>query len=185
MVHAVIGFGSDGNDGMDGFGRGPDDLGEAGDLAVGTDIFGIADAGRLPGLEDGGVDIDTGDAEGAEEIALTGFVDADAWIEAMGIEGLLVPQAGFLQDAGFEDELDELAGALALDDEFQGIVEGYLEAGLSGGDAGMGDGPEFIGSVAQQALKGGGLGGGQTGGIVGERRLHRAEESREGRVASR
>lgn len=139
-VHAVVGFGTDGDDRMDGIGGGPDDLGEAGDLEVGTDTFGIADAGGFPGIEDAGIDIDTGDAEGPEEIAFAGFVDSDAGVEALGIEGVLIAEAGLLEDGGFEGELDEFLGTLALDEEFEGFVEGDLEAGLGSGDTGMGDG---------------------------------------------
>ena len=120
-------------------------------------FFGIANAGQFPSFDHIGVDVDACDAEGPEEIALAAFVDSDAGIEEFGLQGGLVAKLRFLEHEGFEFELDEFGGFLALDDEFAAFVENDVEIGPVGGKAGVGYGAGFEIVLAEVGLEEGGL----------------------------
>ena len=63
------------------------------------------------------IDIDTGDHQRPEKVALAAFVDAEMRLEHFGIENLFIAELGFSEDLGFEPEFDKIFRASALDDE--------------------------------------------------------------------
>jgi hypothetical protein len=159
-----------------------DDLGEAGDLRVAGDVLRVADPLALPSLEHAGVDVDPRHGQGSEEIALARFVDPEPGVEQRGIEDGLVAQPGLADHLRLEDELDEVGRALALDDQFAGLVEGHVDLLLGAAEARVGDRAQLEGAVADDALEQLRLFGGQLRGVTGGtgRGGHAPEKNGEG-----
>ncbi len=177
-VHAVVGLVAHGHDIVHAARGVADDLGQPGDLGVAGDVFGIADALVLPGGDHAGVDVDPGDAERSEEIALARFVNAQTRGEQVRVEDVLVAEPGLADHVRFEHELDEFLGALALNHQFTGVVVGDIEVLLQAAVTGVRHLAQFEGPVAHDLLERVGLFGGELGGVAGERRHGREERAR-------
>jgi hypothetical protein len=110
----VVAFGADGHDALRRAGA-PDAFGQVADAFVGRDALAVGDAEVLKVPGDLAVHIDAGDDEGAEEVALAAFIDAEMRFIHLRVEHFLVAELGLAENVGFETELDKFLRAFALD----------------------------------------------------------------------
>ena len=167
-MKAVVGLVADADDGGDAARSFFDDIGQFADAAVARYVLGVADAASLPGFDDPLVDVNAGDAEGSEEVAFAAFIDAEAGEQKFGVEDGLVAEGDFLEDEGFEGELDKFTGALALDDEFAALIKDDADTGFGGGEEGVGNFPELKAFGIEPSTQGVGLCGDERAGIGGQ-----------------
>lgn len=143
-------------------------FGEIGDAFIGGDAFGIGDAEVHEGSGDGFVGVDAGGDEGAEEVAFTGFVDAEVRGEPIGVVDLFVSEFGFAEDFGFEVIDDEVFGGFALDEDLGAFfVDGDREFVLGSGEERVGFFFELKAELVEEGAEGLGLVGGEGGGVGG------------------
>jgi hypothetical protein len=157
-------------------------LREGHDHLVAGDRFAVAHAFFDQFRGGVGVDVDGGDDEGAEEVALAALVDAHVRGVKLRVELGFVAEAGGAEDLRFEGEFDPFPGALALDDHFTALVERDVAVGKADGAGGVGDGEGFVlvgAQFQQEALLLGGVEGEGVGGTFGG---HGASLARGGRI---
>ena len=106
-----------GDDVVDGARGVADGLGEVADFFVGLDVLAVLDADFHEAPGDAGVDINAGNDQRAEEIALAAFVDAEVRLEPLGVVDFLVAEPGFAEHLRLEGEFHEFLGAFPLDDD--------------------------------------------------------------------
>ena len=93
-------------------------VGEVADFLVGFDVLAVLDAEFHEAPGNAGIDIDAGDDQRAEEVALAALIDAEMRGEPLRVVDLLVAELRFAQHFGLEGELDEFLRSLPLDDDF-------------------------------------------------------------------
>ena len=138
-VHAVVGFGAEGDDGVFAVELFTDCRGKLQGDAVAGDAFAVFGAYFLQDFDGFGVGVDCGDDERAEEVAFAAFVNPHVGLNAFGVVDGFVAEAGFAGHFGFEGEGDPFFSAFALNEAFARVVE--VDAAVFGadGDAGVGD----------------------------------------------
>ena len=135
-IHAVVGFGSEGDDG-EFAGELFADIG--GDLqgdAVAGDFFTVFGSEFLEDFDRLGVGVDRGDDERAKEIAFAAFVDAHVGLDAFGIVNGFIAQKGFARDFWLKDKSDPLFSAFSLYKAFPGVVK--VDATIQGSHRDLG-----------------------------------------------
>ena len=144
FVKRIVFLRRDNDDLADQAGGGTYNIRHFADLGVGADRFAVADAGFEELAGDGVVRVGAGDDERTEKIALAAFIDAEVRGEAFGVVEVLVAEAGFAEDFGFQGELDEVCGLLALDHRLGAFfIDGHGQAGFLPEIKGVGPGLEF------------------------------------------
>ena len=171
FVERIVFFRRDDDDLADEPRRGADDFGQLADLCVGADGFAVADAGFEEMAGDGFFRVSTGDDERTEEVAFAAFIDAEVRGKTLGVVDLLVAEARFTEDFGFECELDEIFGVLALDDGFRSFfVNGHGHSGFLPEVKGVRSRLEFEPLLDEKGAQLVRLFGGQDHGVGSERR---------------
>jgi hypothetical protein len=167
FVEVVVFFGVHLDDIEGDAGDGFNFFGEGGDAFIGGDAFGIGDAEVHEGAGDFFVGVDAGGDEGAEEVAFSGFVDPEVWLEPIGVVDLFVSEFGFAEDFGFEVVDNEVFGGFALDEDFGTFfVDGDGEFIFGGGEEGIGFFGELEAELVEEGAEGFGLVGGEGGGVA-------------------
>jgi hypothetical protein len=162
FVEVVVSFGVHLDDVEGDAGDGFDIGGEGGDAFVGRDAFGIGDAEVHEGAGDFFVGVDADGDEGAEEVAFAGFVDAEVWLEPVGMVDLFVSELGFAEDFGFQVVDNEFLGGFALDEDLGAFfVDGDGELVLGSGEERIRFFGELKAELVEEATEGVGLIGGE------------------------
>lgn len=149
-VHAVVGFGPKGDDGVFAVELFANFRGELKGDAVAGDAFTVFCADFLKDFDGFCIGVDGGDDERAEEVAFAGFVDAHVGLDAFGVVDGFVAEAGFAGDFGLKSKGDPVFGAFALNKTFSGVVQ--VDAAVFGGDSdlGVGDFDEGVFGMIEQ-----------------------------------
>ncbi len=137
-VHAVVGFGAEGDDGEFSVELFADGGGELQGDAVAGNLFAVFGADFLKDCDGFGVGVDGGDDERAKEVAFAAFVDSHMGLDTLGVVDGFVAEAGFARDVGFENKGDPLFCTFPLNETFAGVVE--VDAAVVGGDGNLGVG---------------------------------------------
>src|ERR1044072_5077914 len=95
-------------------GRGPDDLARGPSAGVRPDLLAILNPGFEEFSRDRSIDVDAGNDQRPEEIALPAFIDSEMRFEHFRRMHLLVAELRLLKNLGLELELNELLDPLAL-----------------------------------------------------------------------
>ena len=117
------------HDGVDAAGGFPNALGQGGDFFVGGDGLGILDAQFVQRAGDRFVHVNTGDNQRPKKIALAAFVDAEPGFKLFRLRLEFVAERRFTEHLRFKGELDKLACAFSLREQFAAFVKSDGQAG--------------------------------------------------------